>query len=281
MDNRGPIVSVVMAVHAGNMEEVRLSTSSIINQSYRNIEFIIVDDGNESSISNYLHRLSEKYTHVLIVKNNSNIGLTRSLIKAIKIASGKYIARQDADDVSNFERIGEQVRFLEKYNNVVLLGTGAIVVDHVQRSQSDYVLAGSHDEILDLMFEINPFCHSSVMFRLEAYQFAGGYDAKFQTSQDFDLWFRLLDHGEFSILAKNLVTRNVTHKSLSSNFRKAFQQIKNGFCVRIRERHRSNQRYLYIKISFIFIRSIIILLIPDSVIRLLKRTVFKTTKGRI
>lgn len=267
MNNGEPIVSVVMAVHAGNMEEVHASTSSIINQSYRNIEFIIVDDGNESPISDYLCSLSEKYNHVLIVKNNSNIGLTLSLIKAIEIASGKYIARQDADDVSNIERIGEQVRFLEKHTNLVLLGTGATVVDHVIRSHSQYVLPESHDEILDLMFEINPFCHSSVMFRLEAYQFAGGYDAKFQTSQDFDLWFRLLDHGQFSILAKNLVTRNVTPNSLSSNFRKAFQQIKNGFYVRIRERHRSSQRYLFVKISLIFIRSIIILLIPDAVIR--------------
>jgi glycosyltransferase involved in cell wall biosynthesis len=282
MNSGGPIVSVVMAIHNGNMEEVQASTFSIINQSYCDIEFIIVDDGNEFSISNFLYSLSLEYNNVIIIKNNSNIGLTLSLIKAIGMASGKYIARQDADDVSHIERIAEQVRFLEKHTHVVLLGTEATVINHITRaSQSSYMNAGSHNKILALMFEFNPFCHSSVMFRLKAYRFAGGYNAKFHTSQDFDLWFRLLDYGEISILAKNLVTRNITNSSLSTNFRKAFQQIKNGFYIRVRERRRINQKYILVKIFMIFIRSIIILLIPDAVICFLKRILFKTNNKKV
>ena len=124
------------------------------------------------------------------------------MIKAIDLASGKYIARQDADDISHIERIDQQVRYLQKNINVVLLGTGYTLLDKTLSIRKEVIVAKSHDELLELMFKINPFCHSSVMFRKETYQLAGGYSVNFKLTQELDLWFRLLDFGRFAILDK-------------------------------------------------------------------------------
>lgn len=269
-----PIVSVVMAIHRGKIEEVELSINSILNQTFDDIEFIIVDDINDELLSEYLASLGRKFSNVFIVKNTENIGLTFSLIKAIDLASGKYIARQDADDISHIERIDQQVRYLQKNINVVLLGTGYTLLDKTLSIRKEVIVAKSHDELLELMFKINPFCHSSVMFRKETYQLAGGYSVNFKLTQDLDLWFRLLDFGRFAILDKNLVTRCISSSSLSKNFNNAFQQNWNGLILRLRERNRSRQKYMGYKIFLTFFRSIIIIIIPATLITFIKKSIF-------
>ena len=116
-------------------------------QTFDDFEFIIVDDINEINTSKYILSLSEKFNRIKILKNKINQGLTKSLVSAIEIANGEYIARQDADDISHPNRIYEQVKYLDKYNKVVLIGTGYSVINKQNKTVTEIVNSYNHNEI--------------------------------------------------------------------------------------------------------------------------------------
>jgi len=280
MIKKKPKVSIIMAIHSGIVDEINTSVMSIINQTFDDFEFIIVDDINEINTSKYILSLSKKFNKIKILKNKINQGLTKSLVSAIEIANGKYIARQDADDISHPNRIYEQVKYLDKYNKVVLIGTGYSVINKQNKTVTEIVNSYNHKEICENMMKSNPFCHSSVMFRKIEYHNTGGYNPNFISTQDFDLWFRFMDYGEFALLNKNLVTRNITQNSISSNFSTSFQQATNGLHIRLREIHRWPRKKKIIKILtiyYVFFRSLMILIIPNKFI-FLKAKYFKGLK---
>ena len=171
-----PLVSVVMAVHNAKLLELKKSCCSILNQTYDNIEFIIIDDGNSKSVCDYLEELASKHSHILLLKYSQNRGLTDCLIKGIYNAKGVYIARQDADDFSSINRISEQVRHFKKNQSVCLLGTAYILENELLETRKIQCHALNKSEIIEQMYSINPFCHSSVMFSKKHYLAAGGYN---------------------------------------------------------------------------------------------------------
>ena len=113
MENHQKLVSVIMSVKDGS-KTLELAIRSITEQSYRNFEFLIIDDASIDDTNNILQRFSKKDTRIKIYKNEKNLGLTKSLNKLINLSSGEYIARQDADDYSVRERISTQIHLLEK-----------------------------------------------------------------------------------------------------------------------------------------------------------------------
>lgn len=107
-----PIVSVIMGVYNTNNENMlRLAIDSILNQTLSNIEFIICDDGSIDGTYETLIRLYGKYKNIVIIRNKENSGLAKTLNNCLKIAKGKYIARMDADDISNIDRLKIQMEF--------------------------------------------------------------------------------------------------------------------------------------------------------------------------
>ena len=107
-----PLVSVVMSVFNGGIF-LKESIESIINQSFKDLEFIIINDGSTDD-SEIIIKEFAKLDSRIIQLNQKNMGLTRSLNRGIKVASGKYIARQDADDISMPNRFNKQLFWLEK-----------------------------------------------------------------------------------------------------------------------------------------------------------------------
>src|SRR3990167_10971452 len=106
-----PKISVIMSVYNG-MPFLKEAVASILKQTYRNFEFIIVDDGSRDKSWEYLKSLKD--TRIKLLKNGRNLGLAASLNKALKKAKGDFIARMDADDVSFPQRLETQIKFLEK-----------------------------------------------------------------------------------------------------------------------------------------------------------------------
>ncbi len=114
MINNQPLVSVIMAVY--NAEEyLKRSIDSILNQTYQNLEFIIINDGSTDNSLEIIKRYVSRDKRIVLI-NQDNIGLTKSLNKAINLAKGKFIARQDADDESISHRIEKQYNILIKNN---------------------------------------------------------------------------------------------------------------------------------------------------------------------
>lgn len=264
-----PLVSVVMAVHNATLLELKQSCNSILAQTYTKIQFVIIDDGNNHAICKYLEELELQHPCVFLIKNPINIGLTRSLIKGIDICEGVYIARQDADDYSSYDRIAEQVNHLQKNQEICLLGTAYILEDVALGRKKFQSHSLQHDAIIQDLYSINPLCHTSVMFTKQQYIQAGGYDKKFRTSQDFDLWFRMAKVGRVENLPCALVTRRLTNNSLSSNISRAFEQINNGARVRLREKAMYKGKLFYLNVFYIYIRSLIIMFYVQIILKLI------------
>ena len=168
--NDKPLVSVIMSVYNTPVVYLRQATESILNQTYINIEFIIVDDGStDTDTINELDIIVSNNPCIVQIYNENNIGLTKSLNKAIKKCNGKYIARMDADDISLPNRLENQVEYMEQNPEIVLCGAntagfcdGKIIYD----SSLEYHRC-KNPEVRDihLVFENEGFAHPTFMLR--------------------------------------------------------------------------------------------------------------------
>ena len=111
MQNNSDLVSVVMSAY-NSESSIAESIESILNQSYQNIEFLIIDDCSTDRTADVIESYLEKNKNIKFTKNKTNLGLTKSLNILIKKSSGQYIARQDADDISLHHRVQEQMQLL-------------------------------------------------------------------------------------------------------------------------------------------------------------------------
>jgi len=139
---------------------------------------------------------------IRVISNKQNIGLTKSLNKAIREARGEYIARQDADDISLPSRFEEQIKYLEKHPAVALLGTSIYRID----SGGNVIgkrIALAKPTMKDIL-KGNQFSHGSVMFKRQVIDDVGGYNELFRYVQDYELWLRIAKHYEVRNLTQLL-----------------------------------------------------------------------------
>ena len=211
MDNSKPLVSILMSVRNGE-QTVEKSIKSILNQSYDYFEFLIVDDCSTDSTLGKLKILEKQDSRISIFTNSENIGLTKSLNKLIKNTKGELIARQDADDYSNPERIYAQVEYLLK-NNLDAVTSRALIIGSAKKipGLSYYIPAKL------LMKFKNPFIHGSLIIKKQVLNDLGLYDENFYFAQDYKLYLDLLNNG-YSIKAINKPLYNLnTINNISSN----------------------------------------------------------------
>ncbi len=205
-------VTVIMPVHNGE-GYVRGAAESILGQSYRNLEFLIINDGSTDGTQRILDNYKD--SRIKVIDHGRREGLTRALNKGIQIASGEYIARQDADDVSTRDRLEKQVNFLEGNKKVALLGTAINVIDGKDDNLGDVEYPTSHSDIQQTLKKYNCFCHGSVMFRGQWVSELGGYRDFFETAQDYDLWLRLSEKYEVANLRDRLYKYRFNSSSLT------------------------------------------------------------------
>lgn len=201
--DRAPRISVVMGVYNGEAHLAE-AVESILAQSYRDFEFIIIDDGSQDRSGAILAEYEDPRLRLV---TQSNQGLTCSLNRAIGMARGEYIARMDADDVALPHRFARQIAFLEANPDVVLLGTGWRQVDLVQGKERNFLFPTEDEGLRHALAWGNPFCHSSVIMRADALARAGGYDESFRYVQDYELWSRLAGEGKLANLPSILMQR--------------------------------------------------------------------------
>ena len=183
------IVSVIMS--AFNAEKtIKKSVESISSQSYKDLEILVADDNSTDNTYAILTKLKSKDERIVIIKNEKNLGLTKSLNNLLNIASGKYIARHDADDFSKKIRIERQLSFLveKKYDAVCCLAN-IIGDERVIPNLSRFV---NPKLIMKLK---NPFIHGTLLIKKEVIESVGNYDERFLYSQDYKLFKDLFEAG--------------------------------------------------------------------------------------
>ena len=199
-----PLVSVVIPTYNSGKHLAR-AIASIIEQTYKNIELIIVSD----EISEREHNIIVGYccadSRISHIENKTRLGLVKSLNLGISAARGKYIARMDADDISYPQRIEKQVTYMEAHPEVGICGTGAI---H-KRKDGDHLYLNPSDTagcIAMMIIDGCPIIHPSVMMRTDFIRkIEGPYLETFQYAEDYFLWIRCAGKTEFHNLQEPLL----------------------------------------------------------------------------
>ena len=206
-------ISVILPVY--NSEEyVSESITSILNQTYKNFELIIIDDGSTDNSKVICKNFSKKDNRIIFLDNN-HIGLTRSLNKALEIARGHYIARQDADDVSLPNRFEKQIKWFLKDKKRVLCGTNCKILTQNNEYKNNRSLKFSNSGIKKKLKYSNCFVHSSIMFSKKSAQKFENYDENLEYAQDYDLWWKLSTLGQVGNLKEKLVILRNRKNSIS------------------------------------------------------------------
>lgn len=207
-----PVVTVLLSVYNGE-RYLGQAIESILRQTFADLEFIIIDDGSTDHTREILQRYDDP--RIVHMRNETNIGLTRSLNKGLKLAQGKYIARQDADDVSLPERLRRQIRFLDEHPQVDLVGSFVAVLSSEGEIITELQPPTENQALQALLLRRNPFCHGSVTLRRAAVERVGGYREAFVRAQDYDLWLRLAEIGQVANLPDVLYQWRFTPGSVS------------------------------------------------------------------
>ena len=192
-----PLVSVILSTY--NREKyIKRAIESALNQTYKNIELIIINDGSTDRTAEIISEFSKKDPRITILTNETNLGLAKSLNKGISQSRGKYIARLDDDDYwSEPRKLEKQVRFFEEHLDYILVGGGMIRVDEVGREIVRHLLPENNKDIKNSILLDNPFAHSTVVFNKEIWEMAGGFNESLGFSEDWDLWLRFGKLGKF------------------------------------------------------------------------------------
>lgn len=212
-----PEISVVMSVY-NDAAYLQRAVDGILSQGGVDLEFIIVDDGSSDESPRILSEYAARDHRVRVIRQE-NAGLTRALITGCNAASGEFIARQDADDVSLPGRLAKQVQLLRSDSRLVFVSCQAQVIapeGEVVLSHTRPIIPEAATELL-LYGGSGPPGHGTVMFRRNAYTRAGGYRPEFYFAQDCDLWFRLAELGMLSYSPDFLYQYRLAPDSLSGS----------------------------------------------------------------
>jgi glycosyltransferase involved in cell wall biosynthesis len=200
-----PVVSVVMSVHNGG-PFVAQAIGSVLSQSHADFEFIIIDDGSTDDSADII--ACHRDRRVRVITHRDNAGLAARLNEGIAAASGRYVARMDADDISLPNRFVRQVEFMESHRHVGACGTWVEVAGEGVRQRWEYPL--SHDAIhARLLFEC-AMAHPTVMFDRARLQKARlSYDSSYPCAQDYDLWCRTVKELTLANIPEVLLVRRL------------------------------------------------------------------------
>jgi glycosyltransferase involved in cell wall biosynthesis len=191
-----PLVSVVIPTHNRSAFVIK-AIDSVLNQTYKNIELIVVDDFSGDNTYKIISERFKQYPKVRIFRNEKNLGFVKTLNKGSALAKGKYIARLDDDDTwIDSRKIEKQVDFLEKNSYYVLIGGGVVKVDLQGKEVLRYLLPEDDSQIREIILSSNTFIHSSTLFLKDAFDKAGGYKEEFGFFADWELWLNMGKFGK-------------------------------------------------------------------------------------
>lgn len=218
------LISVLLPVF--NQEEnIYKAAQSILNQSHKDLELLIIDDGSTDHSYQICVKISEEDQRVRLFKNQNNLGLTKSLNLLLNESNGKYLARQDADDWSEVTRIEKQLKFLNDENIDVVYARSV-------RNDTQNIFP-RFSYYLPLNFVIrykNPLIHGTMFAKKNIIEMVGGYDEKFVYSQDYKLAFDLINGGFKLRIMKNVLYNSNFINNISTNKKKEQEYYAN--CAR-------------------------------------------------
>ena len=207
-----PLVSVVMSCYDENLRFLELSIESILNQSYKNFELIIVNDKTNISNEQFLIEIEKKDSRIRLIKNLKRLGLAQNLNKAISVSNGSYILRMDTDDLALKNRIKEQVEFMQKNPEVDVAGSNAYYINESGNFIKKVKLTRKSNIYLNTMV-----IHPSVIGK-KFFFTKNKYNPKLLKCQDFELWIRTYKENNITNIDKFLIKYRVKNRTFTQRF---------------------------------------------------------------
>lgn len=302
------LVSVIMSVYSEPQIYLKQSIESILNQTHKNLEFIIIVDkpDNKETIL-FINQYKEKDDRIKLIINDSNIGLVKSLNKGLSISKAEYVVRMDADDIAYEDRIKKQLIFMIN-NGIDILGGGVEIIDKNGIIKNNFTsnITGV-DNVKKILALSNIIPHPTWMVRKDVYLKLKGYREIF-TCEDYDFLLRAVKQGykidnlnecilkyrylEQSISRSNALTQFLTMKNLQKIYRNKTEyvdvKIKNITKEKELSFMRANKKILRASDSFnqrnvaksIFYMAQAIILSPYSFIKIKDILYIKLKYGR-
>lgn len=211
-----PLISVLMPAY--NAEKyISSAIESILNQSFKDFEFIIIDDCSIDITWKIIQKYTLKDKRIIALRNKKNIKSCYTLIKAMQLAKGRYIAIMDNDDISYPNRLEKQFEFLQIHPEVGIVGGVMEIIDkkgnHVAKRR--YHLTDSN--IRKYIFLYSPFSHPLVMIRKSVLDQVGYYNPKYAPADDYELYFRIGKISKFANLPDVLLKYRIVSSSITNS----------------------------------------------------------------
>lgn len=268
-----PIISVIMGVYnCDNNSELIESIKSILNQSFKDLELIICDDGSTDDTYDRLLEISKIDSRIRIIGYKENKGLAYALNECIKVSRGKYIARQDSDDISLSDRLEKELRIIEN-KNVDIVGTCAVVFN--KNGEWGHYNVPEHPEKKDFLWN-NPFIHPTVLMKKSSLQKVNGYlNTKInRRCEDYDLFMRMYANGFRGV---NIAEYLYKYKIDEGKKKKRPMKYR---IDEMRVRYKGFKELNMLKISSLFfvVKPIVIGLIPQFIFKKIRGNNYKKRK---
>jgi glycosyltransferase EpsE len=228
LSNFSEKISVIMPVY--NRENyLDDSIQSILKQSYKNFELIIIDDCSTDNSKNKIKFYEKKDKRIILLENKKNICAAKSFKKGFNIARGSFIARMDSDDISYKNRLKKQIELFTRWPELSVLGTGANIINSEGKLISKRLMPFTFSQVDKMLKYSVPVFNPSVMIRKSAFKLGGFLDPNMEPADDLELWLKFF--------TKKLIISNIqeyligyrVHKNNLSALRYADQITKSFF----------------------------------------------------
>ncbi|WP_459200947.1 glycosyltransferase family 2 protein [Methanococcus sp. CF] len=210
-EENNPLVSVIMPNY-NNEKYLAEAIESILNQTYKNFEFVIIDDCSTDNSWNIIQNYAKKDNRIKEFRNEQNLKIVKTRNKGFELMSlnSKYIAIFDSDDVSMPERLEKQVNFLEKNLDYGLIGSHTLIIDENSKIIGYRKYETDFKKIIKNMVKKNQFAQPSVMIKKSVLNEVGYYDEVFEVCEDYDLWFKFANNYKIGNLNEDLLKYRIT-----------------------------------------------------------------------
>jgi len=199
-----PLISVVMATFNEPVEYIKASIESVLDQTYKNIELIIVDDSTKLDTKDIIDFYS-KDNRVVVLRESKRIGFVKALNKGLITCKGSFIARMDGDDIANKDRLEIQIEYLSKNKDIDILGGAMCIIDGDGTVISERHYPTNKMKLMLWTVLRNPLGHPTVMFRRNIIEENNLYDETFTKAEDLEFWLRLRNKGYNMINVSNVL----------------------------------------------------------------------------
>lgn len=260
-----PKISVIMSVYNG-ARYLKEAVDSILNQTFTDFEFLIVNDCSNDNSPQILKEYAEKDNRIKIITNEFNLGLTKNLNKMIRQVKGEYIARFDCDDVSLPTRFEKQVKFLNENPKVALVSSWSSLMDDNGKIFGTVKYPINNIELKKVLIRYNPFFHPAVMMRKSALDNVGFYNESWRFAQDYELWLRIARKYEIANIPEILLNYRETSCSITGSKNK----LQTGFVMKAKRMAIKEGQYPKWNYIYLF-RQYLNLIIPVKVRKFIKK----------